>query len=286
MRLTPDQAAIAAFLAKFADFSYARKEAAEQLDPSVPIENGWLVYNVRSVGDPVSGLDFTMFSRIRDSGALDIAVALRGAQVTWRPQLADVGAGLRRGLPQWRQSRDLFLRKLLTPCRSALRSGGHVYITGQSMGHMLVQFAGCDLVQSLAADPQLAKCGTWTLERVAGHIHVYGFGGVGVAEVLGKVGLDPAALEPADVKHFVDRWDPAQLLWWRYAGDQGRTWTAPKPYPQVRTAWQRALWGHHKDGVKRFNILFPFAFLWHLFYTAHSVTGYNESDFARSQPRA
>jgi hypothetical protein len=275
-RLTEAQAQIASFLAKFADFSYERKEAAEQLDPAISIENGWLVRSIRKVSDPVSGLDFSIFSRISDDGALDIAVALRGAQVTWRPQLADVGAGLLRGGPQWQRSRDLFLRKLLVPARSAILSGGAIYITGQSMGHMLMQFAAAELAQRLANDAKLAHVPP---RQIAQRIHGYGFGGVGVATWLPRLGLDSTWLAGADIKHFIDSWDPAQLLRWTYVGDEGGTWTAPKPYAPVPEAWRRAM------GGARFNLTAPLAFLWHLFYTAHSVTGYNASDFTRSERR-
>lgn len=290
--LSPSQAETAAFLAKLADFAYDRLEASEQLDPGVPVENGWLARHVRSTGDRVSGLDYSLFSRIHDSGALDIAIAFRGAQVTWRPQLVDVRAGLLRGLPQWLGSRRRVLRKLHVPLRSCLRSGGHVYITGQSMGHMLVQFAAADVIDDLAHDAQLQKLGDWPLTEIARRFHVYGFGGVGIADLLERVTpsadrcLHEGLLDEADIKHFVDDWDPARLLGWRYAGDKGAVWTAPKPWPPVRTALTRAFWRTSRWGWRWPNPLFPLAFLWHLFYTAHSVTGYNASDFHRSSRRA
>lgn len=289
--MSAEEAAIAGFLAKLADFSYDRLEAAEQLDPGIPVENGWLARHVRSIGDPASGLDYSLFSRIDDAGGLDIAIAFRGAQVTWRPQLLDVHAGLLRGLPQWQASRQAVLKKLHVPLRSCLRSGGQLFITGQSMGHMLVQFAAADLIDDLAHDAQLQKLGDWPASRIASRFHVYGFGGVGVADLLGRVApapnrvLDAALLDGADVKHILDSWDPAQLLRWRYAGGEGRSWTAPKPWPPVRTALTRAFWRTSRWGWRYPNILFPLAFLWHLFYTAHSVTGYNASDFTRSRQR-
>jgi hypothetical protein len=293
--LTPDQAATANFLCKFADFSYSRKEASEQLDDSIPMEHGWNTKGVRSIHDPSSGMDFTFFVRVRKTpetvaGVLDLAVAFRGAQVTWRPQGMDVTAGLNRGLPQWQKSRDLVLRKLQVPMRRALLTGGKIYITGQSMGHMLVQFAAADIVDDLAHDPNLAANGVWPVERVARHVVAYGFGGVGVDNVLAKIALPngrkltSALLDHADVKHFLDDHDPARLLSWAYAGGENCTWTAPKPYPPFRTALKKSLWTK-LFGLTVPNLLAPVSFLWHFFYTAHSVTGYNLSEFARSHRR-
>jgi hypothetical protein len=293
--LTPEQAATANFLCKFADFSYSRKEASEQLDETVAVEHGWNTRGVRSIHDPSSGMDFTFFVRVRvcaqtAGNILDLAVAFRGAQVTWRPQGLDVTAGLNRGLPQWQKSRDLVLRKLHVPMRRALATGGKIYITGQSMGHMLVQFAAADIVDDLAHDPNMAAHGTWPVDRVASHVVAYGFGGVGVDNVLDKIvlpndrKLTSAVLDHADIKHFLDDHDPARLLGWVYAGDSNQTWSAPKPYPPFRTALRKSLWTQ-MFGITVPNLLAPVSFLWHFFYTAHSVTGYNISVFATSRAR-
>jgi hypothetical protein len=294
-RLTEEQAETASFLCKFADFSYCRLEASEQLDPAFAAERGWIVENVRSIHDPSSGMDFTFFVRVRmdpetDQTILDLAVTFRGAQVTWRPQWLDVISGLNRGLPQWQKSRDLVLRKLHVPMRRALLSGGKIYITGQSMGHMLVQFAAADIVDDLAHDPGLAKQGVWPVEKVARHVIAYGFGGVGVDNMLHKITLpnnrklSSALLAYADIKHFIDDNDPARLLGWVYVGDQNRTWSAPKPYAPFKTALRRSLITHAL-GFPLPNLFAPFSFLWHFFYTAHSVTGYNISEFRSSTSR-
>jgi hypothetical protein len=293
--LTAAQAETASFLCKFADFSYCRLEASEQLDPSFAVERGWIVENVRSIHDPSSGMDFTFFVRVRmdpetDKTILDLAVTFRGAQVTWRPQWLDVVSGLNRGLPQWQKSRDLVLRKLHVPMRRALLSGGKIYITGQSMGHMLVQFAAADIVDDLAHDPALEKQGVWPVEKVARHVIAYGFGGVGVDNMLARIELpngrtlSSALLKHADIKHFVDDNDPARLLTWVYVGDNNRTWSAPKPYRPLRTAVRKSL-VIRLFGIPLPNILFPVSFIWHFFYTAHSVTGYNISDFQQSVAR-
>jgi hypothetical protein len=293
--LSKEQAETASFLCKFADFSYCKLEASEQLDPTFAVERGWIVDNVRSIHDPSSGMDFTFFVRVRvdpetDKTILDLAVTFRGAQVTWRPQWLDVVSGLNRGLPQWRKSRDLVLRKLHVPMRRALLSGGKIYITGQSMGHMLVQFAAADIVDDLAHDPTLEKHGNWTVENVSRHVVAYGFGGVGVDNLLTKIALPNGRklssdlLRYADVKHFVDDYDPARLLTWVYAGDSSRTWSAPKPYQPFRTAVKKSLI-FRLLGIPVPNILLPVSFLWHFFYTAHSVTGYNISVFERSTAR-
>ncbi len=292
-QLTTEQAETANFLGKFADFSYSRLEASEQLDDAFAVERGWLVKNVRSIHDPSSGMDFTVFVRVRVDPAsarniLDVAIAFRGAQVTWRAQRLDVTAGLKRGLPQWQKSRDLVLRKLHVPMRRALLSGGKIYITGQSMGHMLVQFAVADIIDDLAHDPALEKQGVWPVARVAAHVVAYGFGGVGVDDLLAKINLPNGRrltsdlVAHADIKHFLDRWDPARLLKWIYVGDNNRIWSAPKPYPPFRTALKKSLITRAL-GFPLPNLLAPLAFLWHFFYTAHSVTGYNLSDFTRSQ---
>ncbi len=294
-RLTASQAEVANFLCKFADFSYARKEASEQLDETIALERGWKTKGVRSLHDPSSGMDFTFFVRVRvdetsQKNSLDLAVAFRGAQVTWRPQWLDVISGINRGLPQWQKSRDLVLRKLLVPMRRVLLSGGRIYITGQSMGHMLVQFAAADIVDALVHDPNLEAQGVWPVEKVARHVVAYGFGGVGVDDILHKILLpndrilSSDLLAQADIKHFLDDNDPARLLSWVYAGDNNRTWTAPKPYPPFRTAVKKSLI-IHLFGVPLPNLLAPLSFLWHFFYTAHSVTGYNLSAFARSVAR-
>jgi hypothetical protein len=294
--LSKEQAETASFLCKFADFSYCRLEASEQLDPTFAVERGWIVDNVRSIHDPSSGMDFTFFVRVRvdpqtDKTILDLAVTFRGAQVTWRPQWLDVVSGLSRGLPQWQKSRDLVLRKLHVPMRRALLSGGTIYVTGQSMGHMLVQFAAADIVDDLAHDPTLEKHGKWTMENVSRHVVAYGFGGVGVNNLLTKIALPNGRklssdlLRYADVKHFVDDYDPARLLTWVYAGDNNRTWSAPKPYQPFRTAVKKSLI-FRLFGIPLPNILLPFSFLWHFFYTAHSVTGYNISVFESSTARA
>lgn len=293
--LTAEQAETANFLCKFADFSYARKEASEQLDATVALERGWITRGVRSIHDPASGMDFTFFVRVRQDittqkSMLDLAVAFRGAQVTWRPQWLDVVSGLNRGLPQWQKSRDLVLRKLRVPMRRALMSGGKIYITGQSMGHMLVQFAAADLIDDLAHDPNFEAQGVWPVEKVARQVVAYGFGGVGVDDILHKISLpnerklSSDLLAEADIKHFLDDNDPARLLRWVYAGDRSRTWTAPKPYPPLRTAVRKSLI-LRLFGLPLPNLLAPLSFLWHFFYTAHSVTGYNLSEFSRSVAR-
>ncbi len=293
MTLSAAQAETANFLCKFADFSYSRLEASEQLDDMFAVEHGWRVKNVRSIHDPSSGMDFTIFVRVRvdeetAKNILDVAIAFRGAQVTWRAQRLDVTAGLKRGLPQWQKSRDLVLRKLHVPMRRALLTGGKIYITGQSMGHMLVQFAAADIIDDLAHDPALEKQGVWPVARVASHVVAYGFGGVGVEDLLAKISLPNgrkltcALVADADIKHFLDRWDPARLLSWIYVGDSRRIWSAPKPYPPFRTALKKSLITRAL-GFPLPNLLAPLAFLWHFFYTAHSVTGYNLSDFTRSQ---
>jgi hypothetical protein len=293
--LTPEQAAIASFLCKFADFSYSRKEASEKLDPAIPVEQGWNTRGVRSIHDPSSGMDFTVFVRVRGDPItgkpiLDLAVTFRGAQVTWRPQKLDVSAGLKRGLPQWQNSRDLVLRKLRLPMRRVLLTGGRIYVTGQSMGHMLMQFAAADIVDDLAHDTNLALQSVWSVERVARHMHAYGFGGVGVADILHEITLPNnrqltnQVLDNADIKHFLDDHDPARLLSWDYAGGGNKTWTAPKPYPPFRTALRKSVISR-RFGVPLPNLLAPISFLWHFFYTAHSVTGYNLSDFSLSVQR-
>jgi hypothetical protein len=289
-KLTQAQAEIASFFCKFADFSYSVKEASRALDPNIAIESGWNIRGVRSLHDPASGMDFTIFVRPSENHKLDVAVCFRGAQVTWRPQGLDVIAGLQRGLPQWQKSRDLVLRKLQTPMRAALRSGGRIFITGQSMGHMLAQFAVADIIDSLNHDPTLAATGDWPLERIGAHIIAYGFGGVGVSDALAKVTLPSGRMlsaeiiASADVKHFLDDWDPARTFSWAYVGDTSRTWRASKPYPPFRTAVRKSLlitlWG-----ITLPNLLAPVSFLWHFFYTAHSVTGYGLSDYSKSTPR-
>jgi hypothetical protein len=288
--LSAEQAQIAKFLCKFADFSYSVKEAGTQLDSTIEIERGWNIRGVRSIHDPYSGLDFTIFVRVREHHRLDVAVCFRGAQVTWRPQGLDVIAGLRRGLPQWQKSRDLVLRKLHVPMRSALRSGGRIFITGQSMGHMLAQFAAADIIDDLGHDATLRATGDWDVPRVASRIVAYGFGGVGVADALSHVTvsddrtLNANMLDGADIKHFLDDWDPARVFTWGYVGDNSRTWRAAKPYAPFRTALGKSLlvrlWG-----VPLPNLLAPISFLWHFFYTAHSVTGYGLSDYPRATPR-
>ncbi len=284
--LSADQVAIARFLCKLSDFSYSRAEAAHQLDPDVPIEQGWQTHDVRSVHDPASGMDFTVFTRVSASGVTDVAVCFRGAQVTWRPQALDVVAGLRRGLPQWQRSRDLVLRKLAAPLRAAHLSAGRVFVTGQSMGHMLMQFAAVDIVDHLAQQPENAGDAAQAGRQVV----AYGFGGVGVADALLAIQLadgrqlNSALLDHADIKHFRDDWDPAGVFSWPYAGDGGRTWRAAKPYPPLRTAIGKSLW-MTVGGVRLPNLMAPVSFLWHFFYTAHSVTGYGLSDYAKATPR-
>ncbi len=288
--LSAEQAQIARFLCKFADFSYSVKEAATKLDSSIEIEHGWNIRGVRSIHDPESGMDFTIFVRVNAHQKLDVAVCFRGAQVTWRPQGLDVIAGLQRGLPQWQKSRDLVLKKLHVPMRSALRSGGRIFITGQSMGHMLVQFAAADIIDDLGHDATLRATGYWDVARVASRVVAYGFGGVGIADALSKVDtstgrkLNTTLLLGADIKHFIDDWDPARVFAWGYVGDNSRTWRAAKPYAPLRTALKKSLlirlWG-----VSLPNLLAPISFLWHFFYTAHSVTGYGLSEYSRATPR-